>query len=164
MIVAKFLILSSFLCTVNIVWSFCINNASTVLEILQDTTIKDCNLETTTGEYYNCPSLQAALNLTVTDSQICNHFIISLHSGVHHITAPIITNASVSIIGDGTVNVACTFDAERIYNQTGNLHSLYFNISYSVDVKNINFDHCPFPIRIFEVNNVMIVNSTFRYI
>ena len=164
MIVAHFLALSSFLCTVNTVWSFCMNNGSTVLEILPDTTIKVCKLETTSSEHYNCPSLQAALNLTMTDSQVCNHFIVSLHSGVHHITVPVITNASVSIIGDGTVNVVCKFDAERIYYQTGNLHSLYFNKSYSVDIKNINFDHCPFPIRVFEAENVMIVNSTFRYV
>ena len=94
------------------------------------------------------------------DTQVCNYFVINLQSGVHLITEPIVTNASVSIIGNGAVQVVCQFDTD---NQTGNLHSLYFNRADSISFENVNFEYCPLPIRIFEADNVVIINSSFRY-
>ena len=134
------------------------NNTTTTVMIMIP--LKEC--ERVTERYYNCPSLQAALNLITRNNEVCNYFVINLKSGVHLITKPIVTNASASIIGDGVVEIVCQFDAE-LYIQTGNLHSLYFNTSYCVNFENVNFDHCPLPIRIFEAENVVILNSSFRY-
>ena len=162
MIVRLFLFLL-FLCTIDVVWSFCEDNGTITytLHVLQNIENKKWCQETTTG--YNCSNLQAALNLTMKDTKVCNYFVINLQSGVYLITEPIVTNASVSIIGNGAVEIICQFDAKRFYTQTGHLHSLYFNTSGSVIFENINFDHCPLSIRIFEANNVVIVNSSFRY-
>ena len=155
----RLLVTLYFLGTVNVVWLFCMNNATTTVLIMIP--FKEC--ERVTARYYNCPSLQAALNLTIKNTEVCNYFVINLQSGVHLITEPIVTNASVSIIGDGAVEIVCQFDAE-LYIQTDNFHSLYFNISKRVNFENVNFDHCPLPIRIFEAENVVIVNSSFRYV
>ena len=163
MMIARLLLFLLFLCTIDAVWSFCESNGTIIyiLHVLRNIENKKCSQETTVG--YNCPSLQAALKLTVKDTKVCNYFVINLQSGVHLITEPIITNTSVSIIGNGAVEIVCQFDAEQFYNQTGHLHSLYFNTSSSVIFENINFDYCPLPIRIFEADNVVIVNSSFRY-
>ena len=165
MMIARVLLFLLFLCTIDVVWSFCENNDTIlyILDVLRNIENKKCTQETTNR--YNCPSLQAALNLTMKNTEVCNYFVINLQSGVHLITEPIVTNASVNFsnIGNGAVEIVCQFDAEQFYNQTGNLHSLYFNTSDSVIFENINFDHCPLPIRIFEADNVMIINSSFRY-
>ena len=165
MMIARLLLFLLFLCTIDVVWSFCENSGTIIytLDVLRNIENKKCSQETT--DRYNCPTLQAALNLTMKNIEVCNYFVINLQSGVHLITEPIVTNASVNFsnIGNGAVEIVCQFDAEQFYNQTGNLHSLYFNTSDSVVFENINFDHCPLPIRIFEADNVMIINSSFRY-
>ena len=160
MMFLRSLVVLYFLGTVNVVWLFCMNNTTTTVLVLIMIPFKEC--ERVTARYYNCTSLQAALNLTMRNNEVCNYFVINLQSGVHLITEPIVTNASVSIIGDRAVEIVCQFDAE-LYNQTGNLHSLYFNTSNCVNFENVNFDHCPLPIRIFEAEKVVIVNSSFRY-
>ena len=160
MMIARLLLFLFFLCIIDVVSSFCESNGTTLL-VLRNIENKKCIQETTVG--YNCPTLQAALELTMKDTKACNYFVINLQSGVHLITEPIVTNTSVSIIGNGAVEIVCQFDAEQFYTQTGNIHSLYFNTSGSVIFENINFDHCPLPIRIFEADNVVIVNSSFRY-
>ena len=158
--VSRLLLFLLFLYTIDTNWSFCKNNGTIIytLHVLRNIENKECSQETT-----KCPSLQAALNFTMRDTKVCNYFVINLQSGVHLITEPIVTNASVSIIGNGGVQVVCQFDAEQFYTQTGNLHSLYFSRSDFISFENVHFDHCPLPIRIFEADNVVIVNSSFRY-
>ena len=160
MIIARLLLFLFFLGTTDVVWSFCKNNA-TKLHVLQNIENKKCRQETTIR--YNCPSLQAALNFTMKDTKVCNYFVINLQTGLHLIAEPIVSNASVRIIGNGVVQVVCQFDTERFDNQTGNLHSLYFDRADSISFENVNFEYCPLPIRIFEANNVVIINSSFRY-
>ena len=163
MMVTRLLLFLLFVCTIDADWSFCENNGTIIytLNVLRNIENKKCSQETTIR--YKCPSLQAALNFTMRDTKVCNYFVVNLQSGVHLVTEPVVTNASVSIIGNGAVQVVCQFDAEQFYTQTGNLHSLYFNRSDFVSFENIYFDHCPLPIRIFEADNVVIVNSSFRY-
>ena len=143
----RLLVALCFLGTVNLVW---LNNVTTTVLIMIP--FKEC--ERVNGRYYNCPSLQAALNLTMKNIEVCNYFVINLQSGVHLITEPIITYAPVSIIGNGAVEIVCQFNAE-LYNHTGNFHYLHFNTSNRVNFDNVNFDHCPIAIRIFEAEKVM---------
>ena len=115
---ARLLVALCFLGTVNVAW---LNNVTTTVLIM--ILFKEC--ERVTAPYYNCPSLQAALNLTMKNIEVCNSFVINLQSGVHLITEPIVTNASVSIIGNGAVEIVCQFDAE-LYNHTDNFHFFVF--------------------------------------
>ena len=163
MMVDRLCLFLFFLCTIDVVLSLCETNGTTIyrLHVLRNIENNKCIQNTTIR--YNCSTLQAALNFTMKDTEVCNYFVVNIQSGVHLITEPIVTNSSVSIIGNGAVEIVCQFDAEQFYTQTGNLHSLYFNKSGSVIFENINFDHCPLPIRIFKADNVVIVNSSFRY-
>ena len=163
MMVTRLLLFLLFLYTIDADLLFCENNGTTkyTLHVLQNIENKKCSQEMTIR--YKCPSLQAALNFTMRDTKVCNYFVINLQSGVHLITEPIITNASLSIIGNGAVQVVCQFDAEQFHTKTGNFHSLYFNRSDFISFENVYFDYWPLPIRIFEANNVVIVNSSFRY-
>ena len=118
----------------------------------------------TTSDSYSCHSLQEGLEL-IAGTHDCVMYTIELEAGVHHIIKPVITDASVHLVSNSESSsvVTCDFDAETVYNQTGGLHTVYFNRSRSVSFTNIIFADCSLPLRLFAVNNVLVENSTFRY-
>ena len=116
---------------------------------------------------YRCNCLQGALELhTMTIFEICTLFDVQLAPGTHNITRPIITNSSLYFHSSNTAQpaiVSCSFDGEDIFNETRNLHTLYFNQSNLVKFSDLRFEGCPLPIRIAESNIVMIEETSFRY-
>ena len=115
----------------------------------------------TTSDSYSCRSLQEGLEL-IAGTHDCVMYIIELETGIHYIIKPVVTDASVHLLSNGESSpvITCDFD---VYNQTGGLHTVYFNHSQSVSFTNIIFDYCPLPLRLFAVNNVLVENSSFRY-
>ena len=132
--------------------------------IIQSVSVVDKGCLNTTSDSYSCHSLQEGLEL-IAGTHDCVMYTIELETGIHYIIKPVVTDASVHLLSNGESNsvVTCDFDAETVYNQTGSLHTVYFNRSQSVSFTNIIFDDCPLPLRLFAVNNVLVENSTFRY-
>ena len=116
----------------------------------------------TTLDSYSCHSLQNGLEL-IAGTHDCVMYTIELETRIHYIIKPVVTDASVHLlsISESSSVIKCDFDA--VNTQTGGLHTVYFNRSQSVSFTNIIFDDCPLPLRLFAVNNVLVVNSTFRY-
>ena len=121
-----------------------------------------------TTDTYTCQRLQDALDLLKDKGSYDTWFNIDLGPGTHYITQPVITNASVSISSASLdvqqkAVVSCSYDAERFVNETGNLHSLYFDHPCSVSIVNVEFQSCPLPLRIDQAYNVTVERSFFRY-
>ena len=131
--------------------------------IIQSVPVIDKGCSNTTSDSYSCRSLQNGLEL-IAGTHDCVMYTIELETGIHYIIKPVVTDASVHLLSNSeSSSVTCDFDAETVYNQTGGLHTVYFNRSQSVSFTNIIFDDCPLPLRLFAVNNVLVENSTFRY-
>ena len=118
---------------------------------------------------YKCSSLQDALemlNSTSSSQESPILFNIELESNrVHYITRPILTNASVHIVSSTDPNgvmavVTCRYVADSSYG----FHTIYFDQSPSVVLSGIDFLSCPLPIRMFQVNNITVEYSSFRYV
>lgn len=111
-----------------------------------------------------CDSLQSALQFVVKKarpSQTCIH----LPGGTHLLTAPVVLNSSVVLIGDdGDLPTVITCVFTRASLSSSILHSLYFNRSQSVGFVNIHATHCPLPVRVDRVSNVHIKDSMFRLV
>ena len=131
--------------------------------IIQSLSVVNEGCSNTTMDSYSCYSLQEGLEL-IAGTNDCVMYTIELETGTHHIIKPVVTDASVHLLSNSESSsvVTCDFDAETVYNQTGGLHTVYFNRSQSVSFTNIIFDHCPLPLRLFAVNNVLVENSIFR--
>ena len=132
--------------------------------IIQSVPVIDKGCSNTTSDSYSCHSLQEGLEM-IAGTHDCVVYTIELETGIHHIIKPVVTDASVHLVSNSESSsvVRCDFDAETVYNQTGGLHTVYFNRSQSVSFTNIIFNDCPLPLRLFAVNNVLVENSTFRY-
>ena len=131
--------------------------------IIQSVPVIDKGCSNTTSDSYSCHSLQNGLEL-IAGTHDCVMYTIELETGIHYIIKPVVTDASVHLLSNSeSSSVTCDFDAETVYNQTGGLHTVYFNRSQFVSFTNIIFDDCPLPLRLFAVNNVLVENSTFRY-
>ena len=132
--------------------------------IMQSVLVVDKGCSNTTSDSYSCHSLQNGLEL-IAGTNDCVVYTIELETGIHHIIKPVVTDASVHLLSnrESSSVVTCDFDTKTVYNQTGGLHTVYFNRSQSVSFTNIIFDDCPLPLRLFAVNNVNVENSTFRY-
>ena len=130
--------------------------------IIQSVPVIAKGCSNTTSDSYSCHSLQEGLEL-IAGTHDCVMYTIELETGIHHIIKPVVTDASVHLLSNSESSsvVECDFDA--VNTQTGGLHTVYFNRSQSVSFTNIIFDHCPLPLRLFAVNNVLVENSTFRY-
>ena len=117
------------------------------------------------GNSHNCHSLQEALELLSSTTEVCTLFNIHLEPTKHYITRPVIINSSVhirgNINGDQASLVSCNFNANSFI---GGLHTLYFNQSHSVKISGVIMENCPLPIRIDRSNSTVIVQSSFRYI
>ena len=132
--------------------------------IVHSVPVIDKGCSNTTSDSYSCHSLQEGLEM-IAGTHDCVVYTIELETGIHHIIKPVVTDASVHLVSNSESSsvVRCDFDAETVYNQTGGLHTVYFNRSQSVSFTNIIFNDCPLPLRLFAVNNVLVENSTFRY-
>lgn len=115
---------------------------------------------------YQCQSLQDALEmLPVVSKEDCMMFNIILDSGIHYITQPVSTNASVYITSMNISQralITCDYDDAIFRRETGGLHTIYFNQSLSVTFSEVNFRSCPLPIRIYQATNVTVERSSFR--
>lgn len=95
---------------------------------------------------------------TSNSSNNCN--IIELAAGVHVISSQILFTPelkSLEILGslDQNVYVECAFSVQTNY-------TWYFSGVTSLKIENVNFHHCPRPLRIDGTENIEIRNCTFR--
>ena len=139
------------------------------ISITVDSTDDIIGCQNINGTSYKCSSLQDALemlNSTSSSQESPILFNIELESNrVHYITRPILTNASVHIVSSTDPNgvmavVTCRYVADSSYG----FHTIYFDQSPSVVFAGIEFHSCPLPIRMFQVNNITVEYSSFRYV
>ena len=168
-------------CLVCFLCTGCSSDSSKTLEDVQvtvDTGASQVNctergreMNSTNGTAFLCPSLQTALQFTMSAGRCCYHYFISFSptcSGfVHFITEPITTSASVTLNSGGSesdnVTISCHIAQEILTKWTYDLkYILYFNSSLYVNFRYIIFEYCPLPIRILKVEQVVITNSIFR--
>ena len=95
----------------------------------------------------------------------CDRVVIQIPDGQHYITNPThFGNKSVHFNGSGdSVTVSCDyFVNETISTDLTSLHTWYFEYSKSIELRNIHFRGCGFPIRLYAIRHIQIHNCTFR--
>lgn len=116
----------------------------------------------------NCTDIQSAIDWLLNQTSVlfgtnlCAE--VYLPDGVHKITQPRdLLNISLHLIGDGdSVSVRCRYFADPSLNGSREIHTWYFEGSYSVTFENIHFIQCGFPFRLDRVRNFYVNNCTFR--
>ena len=144
----------------------CTSTYEVVLSVIGSSGISGCANTTTIG-LYQCNHLQSALQYVVdspTDAE-CYIFHIQLEAGVHVIMKPISTSSSVHITSSSSMTeeqtiITCNFNA----SEADGLHSIYFNQSNSVTISNVIMEGCPLPLRLFQVQEVILQNASFRFV
>ena len=140
------------------------DHAFTVNQQLQDT---ECNADGT------CGSLQAAVNSTLlmsanTTSRSCISIIIP--NGRHFITEPAFfrSDLDVHFLGSGDdITLLCSYSTPPLlvpFSSPSDPRDFtwYFNQSGSVSFENLNFEGCPYPIRLDTVATLRISDCSFR--
>ena len=142
------------------------DHAFTVSQQLQET---ECTADG------SCGSLQLAVDSALlisanAASQSCISFTIP--NGRHFIMAPAFfhSNLSVHFLGSGNdVTLLCSYSASPSQtlvpfssSSDPKHYTWYFNQSESVSFENLNFEGCPYPIRLDTVATLSIRDCSFR--
>ena len=125
-----------------------------------------CTNESANTNSVNCPDLNAAIDFAISlDENISSSSIIniSLPEGSHSISTQTNFGARrVSIQGlEGTVTLTCDYYADNETKNPAEIHTWFFNQSGSVDLINLNFVRCGFPLRFFAARRVHISFCSF---
>ena len=152
------------LCLTDVRGYRCTDTAEVTLSVAESPAASGCT-NSTTGSYL-CSDFQSALLFIVdntTDAE-CRIFCVHLEPGVHVIRKPILISSSVLITSSNKTEeqtiITCKFNASEV---DGN-HSIYFNQSNSVTISNVTVEGCPLPLRLFEVQNVILRNAILRFV
>ena len=143
----------------------CTDTNEVTLSVVGSSATSGCTNTTTTG-LYQCSDLQSALQFivdTTTDTE-CHVFYVQLEAGVHVIREPISTPSSVHITSSSKTEEQTIITCEYNASEVDGLHSIYFNQSNSVTISNVTMEGCSLPLRLFEVYDVRLKNSSFRFV
>ena len=158
-----------FWCLLACVLHLALANCDHAITVSQQMEGTNCSVD---GTATTCGSLQSAINNAQLISASRSCVFITIPSGRHFITATTFfhSNLSAHFIGSGdNVTLLCNYatPTSRMLTPFSSLsdpkdYTWYFNQSESISFENLNFEGCPYPIRLDTVATISIRDSSFR--